>query len=73
MIQKHTNDIYERIKGDYPEHMRPAAKSIFSINQLGSAQLIPRCIEKMLANGVLKPLSDIQRRSAFSILCICEE
>ena len=71
--KKFDSDIYERIKGDYPEHMRPAAQSIFSINQLGAAQLIPRCVEKMLANGALKPLTDVQRKSAFSVLCICED
>lgn len=71
--KKFDNDIYERIKGDYPEHILPAVKAIFSINQLGCAQLIPRCVEKLLANGLLKPLTDIQRKSAFSVLCICED
>lgn len=71
--KKLDDDIFERIKGDYPEHMLPAAKSIFNTNQLGAAQLIPRCVEKMLANGVLKPLTDVQRKSAFSVLCICED
>ena len=71
--KKLDDDIYERIKGDYPEHMLPAAKAIFNTNQLGAAQLIPRCAEKLLANGVLKPLNDVQRKSAFSVLCVCDE
>lgn len=71
--KKLDDDIYERLKGEYPAHVMPAVKAIFNTNQLGSAQLIPRCVEKMLKNGVLKPLTDIQRKAAFSVLCVCED
>lgn len=71
--EKLDNNVYERIKAAYPEHMRPVAKAVFCTETLGSPQLIPRCVEKLLENGELKPLSDIQRKSAFSVLCVCEE
>lgn len=66
-------DFYERMKSAYPEHMRPVAKAVFCTETLGSPQLIPRCVEKLLKKGELKPLTDIQRKSAFSVLCVCEE
>lgn len=67
------NDVYERMKAAYPEHIRPVARAVFCTETLGSPQLIPRCVEILLERGELKPLTDIQRKSAFSVLCVCGE
>ena len=69
--KKLDGNVCERMKDDYPEHILPVANSIFGTDQLGCAQLIPRCVEKLLASGVLKPLTDIQRKSAFAVLNVC--
>lgn len=63
-------NIYDLMKVGYPEHIRPVAKAVFCTETLGSAMLIPRCIEKLLEKGELKPLTDIQRKSVFSIVCM---
>lgn len=61
---------FELLKNAYPEHMLRAAKCLYCTNQISSSQLVPRCVEKLLEKGELKPLTDIQRKSAFSILCM---
>lgn len=63
-------DVFALLKNAYPEHMLPAAKAMHCTNQISSSQLVPRCVEKLLEKGELKPLTDIQRKSAFSILCM---
>lgn len=62
--------LFELQKDAYPEHMRRAAKAMYCTNQISSSQLVPRCVEKLLEKGELKPLTDIQRKSVFSILCM---
>lgn len=62
--------VYELMKVGYPEHIRPVAKAVFCTETLGSPLLIPRCVEKLLKKGELKPLTDIQRKSVFSVLCV---
>lgn len=57
-------------KNNYPEHMRPVLKNIHCTNVISNPQMIPRTVEKLLEKGLLKPLTDIQRKSAFSVLCI---
>lgn len=64
------DELFELQKSAYPEHMRPAAKEVFCTGTLGDPMLIPRCIEKLLEKGELKPLTDIQRKSVFSIVCM---
>lgn len=66
-------NIYDLMKVGYPEHIRPVAKAVFCTETLGSAMLIPRCIEKLLEKSELKPLNDIQRKSVFSIVCMRNE
>ncbi|MDE6728070.1 MAG: RNA polymerase sigma factor [Oscillospiraceae bacterium] len=66
-------NIYDLMKVGYPEHIRPVAKAVFCTETLGSAMLIPRCIEKLLEKGKLKPLTDIQRKSVFSVLCLSDD
>ena len=64
------SDCFELMKNAYPEHIRRAAKAMYCTNQISSSELVPRCVEKLLAKGELKPLTDIQRKSVFSILCM---
>ena len=64
------SDYFELVKNAYPEHMLPAARAMECVNQISSSELVPRCVEKLLEKGELKPLTDIQRKSAYSILCM---
>lgn len=63
-------EVYELMKNAYPEHIRPVAKAVFCTETLGSPMLIPRCVEKLLETGELKPLDDVRRKSVFSVLCV---
>lgn len=62
--------MYDTIKDYFPEHILPEVKFIWATNALGNPQMLPRVIEKLLDRGVLQPLTDIQKKSVFSILCI---
>ncbi|MCX4355573.1 MAG: hypothetical protein OSJ43_05025 [Oscillospiraceae bacterium] len=42
-------------------------------NGITSVLSLFRVVEKLLEKGVLKPLADIQHKSAFSVLCISSE
>ncbi len=64
------SDCFKLMKNAYPEHMLPAAMAINCVNRISSSELVPRCVEKLLEMGELKPLTDIQRKSAYSILCM---
>lgn len=63
-------EAFAALKNNYPEHMRPVLKNIHCTNVISNPQMIPRTVEKLLEKGLLKPLTDIQRKSAFSVLCI---
>lgn len=67
------SDCFELMKNAYPEHILPAARAMYCVNQISRSELVPRCVEKLLEKGLLAPLTDIQRKSAFSILCICDK
>ena len=67
------DELFELQKTAYPEHIRPIAKTVFCTGTLGSPMLIPRCVEKLLEKGELKPLTDIQRKSVFSVLCVRDD
>lgn len=65
---KHMDDvIFEEDKKHFPKHMYEVVKAM-SMNNLGAGLMIPRVVEKLLGSGELKPLSDIQKKSVFSIL-----
>lgn len=65
---KHFDDIiFEEDKKHFPKHMHESVKAM-TLNTLGSASMIPRIVEKLLEHGELKPLTDIQKKSVFSIL-----
>ena len=65
---KHMDDvIFEEDKKHFPKHMHEVVKAM-SMNNLGAGFMIPRVVEKLLGSGELKPLSDIKKKSVFSIL-----
>ena len=65
---KHIDDvIFEEDKKHFPKHMHEVVKAM-SMNNLGAGFMIPRIVEKLLESGELKPLTDIQKKSVFSIL-----
>ncbi len=55
----------------HPEHIRPLVKEWYT-NVLGAMTMLPRIIEKLLENGSLEPLTDIQKKSVFSVLYLAE-
>ncbi|MGN0609949.1 MAG: RNA polymerase sigma factor [Oscillospiraceae bacterium] len=57
---------YDRDKEHYPEHMRPLVK-LYCENTLYNSAFVPYLIEKMLEKGMLGPLTDIQKKSVFSV------
>ncbi len=61
-------EFFALMNNAYPEHMLPAARAIYCTNRISASELVPRCVEKLFETGELKPLTDIQRKSAFSIL-----
>ena len=63
---------YTENKKRYPEHVFPVAKAVWCTNTIASPTMLPRMIEKLLEKGLLEPLSDIQRKSVFSIICLPE-
>ena len=63
---------YTENKRRYPEHILPVAKAVWCTNTIGSPTMLPRIIEKLLEKRLLDPLSDIQRKSVFSIICLPE-
>lgn len=68
--KKLDNDCFALMNNAYPEHMLPAARAMECANLISSSELVPRCVEKLLEKGELKPLTNIQRKSAYSILCM---
>ncbi|MCM1166249.1 MAG: hypothetical protein NC401_09615, partial [Ruminococcus sp.] len=63
-------EIFDLMKNAYPEHIQPLVKAVFCTETLGNPDIIPRCVEKLLEKGLLSPLTDIQRKAAFSVLCM---
>lgn len=68
--KKLSEEAFEILKDDYPEHMRPVVKGTICTGVLNRAGVLPRCIERLLEKGLLKPLTDVQRKAALAILQI---
>lgn len=51
----------------HPAHMHAFLKEWYT-NVLGAMTMLPRVIERLLESGELKPLTDIQKKSVFSVL-----
>ncbi len=58
-------------KKHFPQHMHETLECYYS-NCLGSGIMIPKVIEILLDRGELRPLSEIQKKTTLSVLCINE-
>ena len=57
---------YELGKDYYPKNILPIFK-LYSTNSLSDGHFVPYLIEEMLERGMLKPLTDEQKKSVFTI------
>lgn len=60
-------DMYEYKKDKYPTHIHPIVR-LYNTNHLSGGHFIPYLIEEMLDRGMLKPLTDLQKKCVFSIM-----
>lgn len=58
--------LYELLKDLYPAHIRPICR-MYCTNALAEGDFVPYLIEKMLERGILKPLTELQKKSVFSV------
>lgn len=56
----------------HPKHMHGLIKEWYT-NVLGAMTMLPRVIEKLLESGQLQPLTDIQKKSVFSVLFLADK
>lgn len=64
--------MYEYAKDKFPEHIHPLVK-LYSINPLGDSLMIPYILEEMLERGMLKYVTDVQRKGVLSIIMYQED
>ena len=62
---------YEYQKDKYPEHIHPIVKH-YSTSVLSGGHFIPYLIEEMLERGMLKPLTELQKKNVFSVLAFTD-
>lgn len=73
LAERMDKEQFEAWKSHYPEHMHKTLEYIHCTNVISNPCIIPRTVEKLLKKGLLKPLTDIQRKSVFSVLCVNAE
>lgn len=61
-------EAFSIMKDDYPEHIRPIIKVVLCTGVISRPGVLPRCIERLLEKGLLKPLTDVQKKAALVIL-----
>ena len=59
--------MYEISAKNFPEHIRPIVK-LYCTHMLSEGHFIPYLIEEMLDRGMLKPLTDLQKKSVFTVV-----
>ena len=59
--------VYDLDKGMYPDHIKPICK-LYCEGCLSSGEFVPYLIEEMLERGMLKPLSDLQKKSVLTYM-----
>ena len=72
-VKKLSKEIYKAVFEHDIKHQPKQVHDIIKLNaadRLGSMKMLPRVIEKLLDLGLLKPITDIQKKSVFSILCL---
>lgn len=70
--EKFRQSIFEVDRSHYPTHIQPVVAFMSQDHGLGDATFIPRVIGQLLKNRELKPLTEIQRKAALSVLCVVE-
>lgn len=60
-------DMYEYEKDKYPPHIQPIVR-LYNTNNLSGGHFISYLVEEMLNRGMLKPLTDLQKKCVFSIM-----
>lgn len=74
-IKSYYNDfdkrMYEYDKDKYPEHIQPIVK-FYDTNNLCDGHFISYLIEEMLERGMLKPLTELQKKNVFSVLAFTD-
>ena len=64
---KLTSEIFDTIKAQYPDRMQDLCYAICQ-NALNSNDMITRILHQCLVDGVLKPLTDVQRKTVNAIM-----
>ena len=59
--------IYDHDKDIYPDHIKPICR-LYSEGCLSSGSFVPYIIEEMLERGMLKPLSDLQKKNVLTYI-----
>ena len=62
---------YEYRKDKYPEHMQELVKQ-YTCNAIQSSNFIPYVIEQLLEQRLLKPLTDLQKKSVLTVIAYKE-
>ncbi len=62
---------FEYLKDKYPEHMRELVKQ-YSMNSLHGGIMVPYVIAELLERGMLKPLTDLQKKSVLTVIAYKE-
>lgn len=64
--------VFDYMKDKYPKHILPIVKS-YSTNCLSDGLMVPYVIEEMLERGMLKPLTDLQKKSVLAMIMYREK
>ena len=62
-----SNELYETCKSQYPEHIQSLCSDFYR-KSISSSEMLICIIEHLLEKGILKPLSEIQRKTVNMIM-----
>ncbi len=62
---------YEYKKDKYPEHMQELVKQ-YCTDSLHGGCIVPYVIAELLERGMLKPLTDLQKKSVLTVIAYKE-
>ena len=71
LCKKTDAEFYAFNRSRHPAHMHPVLKEWYT-NVLGAMTMLPRLIERLLEKGLLSPLTDIQKKSVFSVMFLAK-
>lgn len=70
--EKFRQSVFEIDRSHYPAHIHPVIEYMSKYHGLGDANFIPRVIGQLLYTRELKPLTEVQKKAALSLLCVPE-